>query len=869
MKFFSLYFLIGLMTFMISNVSCQTLNFGQLNGNPVNTTGWNMTGNASVNNDEIILSPNVLNQSGTIYFDKAVDLGLCPQFTVEFEFRMFGQQGADGMVFCFLNQAPTGFAIGNVLGVPTTAAGLKVAFDTWDNGCNGPNGVNTSLVPSIQILNGPNGYDECNPSIVRRNNNGGDLSFMRKATYTRARIVYNNGLVEVWLSKPTIFNPSPPLTLFLSTTLSNPINYAGYFGFSASTGGVSDKHSIKNVNIFSNAVPSIAGSDLTTCAGQANVLGTSPNTTHSYSWSPATGLNQTNISNPTATISNTSNAPITNQYIVTTYATTFGTACVTKDTVLITTNPSFNGTQNASFCIGDSYVLGGQTFTSPGTHVVTLQSQYNCDSTITLNLTANPSPNSVLNQSICFGSSYSFNGNNYTNSGTYYATFPMSLGCDSVATLNLTVRPFVNSTDVATICQGDSYSFGGTNYTTSGTYPHTFSGPNGCDSLVTLELTVVNSFSSTFSPVICQGDSYVFDGQTYTASGTHVATLQTLNGCDSVVTMNLTVNPNYNQTVNQSICTGQSYTFNNQSYSSAGTYTANLQSVSGCDSIVTLNLTVSTTILSNLNQTICQGDSYSFNNQNLNTSGTYTGNFVSTGGCDSIVTLNLSIVPNFSITQNKIICQGESYTLNGILYTVTGTYTANLQTISGCDSIITLNLTVTPAPVKPDFTSNSPLACPGDIFVLQVVNPESTGTYLWTGPNNFSAQGNTASLKTKGSSEGNYSLVFQQNGCNSIAATGVLQINGAEVANFDLPNVITPNGDLINDELDIDQFFNACIPYELTISNRWGNPIYTQKQGEKPFSGIDKSGIKVTEGVYFYQLIYGGEVRQGSITIVY
>lgn len=114
-----------------------------------------------------------------------------------------------------------------------------------------------------------------------------------------------------------------------------------------------------------------------------------------------------------------------------------------------------------------------------------------------------------------------------------------------------------------------------------------------------------------------------------------------------------------------------------------------------------------------------------------------------------------------------------------------------------------------------------------------------------------------------------YSVVLQKNGCDSPAETETLIIDGAEVTNFDFPNVITVNGDMVNDYLNIDQFFNACITYDLIIWNRWGNLIYTQKFGDKPFSGYDLSGKKVTPGVYFYKITYDGQVRQGSISVIY
>ena len=869
MKLFSLISLIGILSFAANNAFSQTTMFGQLTGNPVNTTGWNLTGSALVIGDEIVLTPNVNNQAGTIYYDKAINLGLCPQFTVEFEFRMNDGNSADGMAFCFLDQAPSGFVVGNVLGIPHTANGLKVAIDTYRNetAC-------TAKVPSIKVLLGNNIYDECSPDIIASRDNAGsgngDMWYMRGPSYNKARIIYNNGNLQVWVDKPgPIWNPTPVPTQYINVTMATPINYAGYFGFSASTGGLDDRHSIRNVKIYNNSVPSIAGTDVSSCSNEANVIGSNPNAAYTYAWSPASGLNQANIANPTATIANTSGAAVTNQYIVTTYATATGSSCLSKDTIQITTNPTFATTQAASFCIGDSYTMAGQTFTTPGTHTIALQSQFTCDSIITLNLTANPAPTSTLNQTICNEDSFLFNGTSYNSTGTYYATFPTSTGCDSVATLNLTVRPAISLTDPVTICQGDNYSFGGSTYSNAGTYMHTFSGVNGCDSLVTLQLAVIPGYTSTINPVICQGDNYVFDGQSYTTAGTHVATFQSVIGCDSVVTMNLTVKPTYNEVLNQSICQGLTYTFDGQVYSTTGTYTANLQSVSGCDSTVTLNLTVSSSITNTLNESICQGDTYNFNSQNLTTAGTYTGTFISVGGCDSIVTLNLVVLPSQTITLNESICQGEIYTLDGIPYSTPGTYVANLQSIAGCDSIVTLNLLVNPIPDMPAITSNSPLGCPGEVFNAQVVNPELTGTYFWQGPNNYSAQGETISFTTSGASVGTYQVVLQQDGCDSDPETTILFIAGAEVTDFDFPNVISPNGDMINDFLDVDQFFNLCVNYELSIWNRWGNLIYTQKFGEKPFSGYDLSGKKVTPGVYFYKLTYEGEERHGSISVMY
>lgn len=85
-------------------------------------------------------------------------------------------------------------------------------------------------------------------------------------------------------------------------------------------------------------------------------------------------------------------------------------------------------------------------------------------------------------------------------------------------------------------------------------------------------------------------------------------------------------------------------------------------------------------------------NSYTLNNQTYTTSGTYVQTLANANaaGCDSIINLNLMIHNATSSTQNVTYC--GPYTLNGQTYTTSGTYTQNLQNIHGCDSTLTLNL---------------------------------------------------------------------------------------------------------------------------------------------------------------------------------
>src|SRR5690606_30222522 len=86
---------------------------------------------------------------------------------------------------------------------------------------------------------------------------------------------------------------------------------------------------------------------------------------------------------------------------------------------------------------------------------------------------------------------------------------------------------------------------------------------------------------------------YQWNGQNITQAGTYTATLTAASGCDSVATLNLSVNQTLTSTTDLAICTAQlPYQWNGQSITQAGTYTTSLTAASGCDSVATLNLAV-------------------------------------------------------------------------------------------------------------------------------------------------------------------------------------------------------------------------------------------------------------------------------------
>jgi gliding motility-associated-like protein len=116
---------------------------------------------------------------------------------------------------------------------------------------------------------------------------------------------------------------------------------------------------------------------------------------------------------------------------------------------------------------------------------------------------------------------------------------------------------------------------------------------------------------------------------------------------------------------------------------------------------------------------------------------------------------------------------------------------------------------------------------------------------------------------------GNYSATFSALGCISPASSVYAWIDYDQILeNYNFPNVISPNGDGINDELDISMLAQTCEPFQLIILNRWGHLLYEGDQASKSFNGTDLSGTALTEGVYFYKLTFEGGEKTGFIHVV-
>ena len=253
-------------------------------------------------------------------------------------------------------------------------------------------------------------------------------------------------------------------------------------------------------------------------------------------------------------------------------------------------------------------------------------------------------------------------GKSYMESGQYstdtiHGEAVNKVYMDTVHTVNLTVLPVSAGDTMATACE--AFTWYGTTYAESGDYDHTLVGANrhGCDSVVTLHLTINHATAGDTTATACE--AFTWYGTTYTESGDYNHTLSGANfyGCDSVVTLHLAI---YHATSGETMATAcESFEWHGKNYTESGDYTFETKNIHGCDSTATLHLTIYHATAGEESRT--EYESYTWHGTTYTESGDYTFETKNSHGCDSTATLHLTILPRPHVDyeyDTVYFCQG-------------------------------------------------------------------------------------------------------------------------------------------------------------------------------------------------------------------
>jgi gliding motility-associated-like protein len=528
--------------------------------------------------------------------------------------------------------------------------------------------------------------------------------------------------------------------------------------------------------------------------------------------------------------------------------------------LILTVSPVLTDTTTVTICANQlPYNWNGVDYTAAGIYIDTLLTNASCDSISTLILTVSPVFSDTTAVTICNNQlPYSWNGNSYNVAGTYVDSMTTVAGCDSILTLILNVDTVTTSTTNANVCSTQlPYVWNGNSYTVAGTYTVTLQNAAGCDSVATLNLVVNEPTTSTTNVTICDNQlPYTWNGNTYNAEGTYSVTLQNAAGCDSVATLNLLANIPTISTTNTTICGNQlPFVWNGNNYTSAGTYLVMLQNAAGCDSLATLNLTVNTTSNSTTIDSTCANQPYVWNGNTYTTSGTYSATLTNAAGCDSIATLILLVkpIPALLITEPAAVC--EPLTIDLTSPSITVGSDPGLSFTYWADSLATIPLTNPTAIgvsgiyyIKAQGVNNCTNTKPVPVTVLvykliagirypTVTTAPNTNTqlsarnigtsYLWSPPVGL----NSTIIRTpvfNHDRETEYIInITRDNGCITVDTVLVKIFQPPTVIRSDIfvPKAWTPNRDGHNDKL-FPLTVNIRELKYFRVFNRWGQLVF-------------------------------------------
>ena len=328
------------------------------------------------------------------------------------------------------------------------------------------------------------------------------------------------------------------------------------------------------------------------------------------------------------------------------------------------------------------------------------------DSLVSLNIYVRPELRQDIYDTICEGQPYNKNGFNIANPNP--AITPRitqqdpQTGCSSTVYLHLTVMS-LNETIDTTICQGDAVSFEGQTYTLPGTYNIQRQTPYGCTQNITLNVAVVDSVITT-NATICNGESYTFEGNTYRIAGTYRVPGTGSHGCPVTKVLNLTVVQN-DTTVNVTFCRGGFVMVDGIKISTFGQIdTARWDASIGCYRNYHITATEKTIPAQSVTDEVCEGHPYYGNGLNgviITNDTIYDVTTKTAEMCDSVTHVSIHVIKTVYSSFDADIKEGDSYRWNDEDFTVEGSYERTFQsTVTGCDSVVTLRLHVSPVGVE-------------------------------------------------------------------------------------------------------------------------------------------------------------------------
>ena len=474
-----------------------------------------------------------------------------------------------------------------------------------------------------------------------------------------------------------------------------------------------------------------------------------------------------------------------------------------------------------------------------------------CDSMVQVMVEALPPDTEMLSFESCQGSSITYNGVQIPAGSQEDFIFQNLAGCDSMVTVVVALTEVDTIPLILPVCENEMIDYQGVILGDGDVMIFSFSDINGCDSIVEVAVNAESIEADDLTFFVCENETVMYDGEVLPAGIEQDFILESENGCDSIVTVT-TVGLELSETeINLSACENETVNFNGFDLLAGSQSEFILTNQSSCDSVITVNVATLFPTSAELNLMVCQGETIDFQGTELEAGAAETFILENHDGCDSTVAV---LVSNFETIEFGIESQEScpnsangsiqfvdiqtvdpnlSFSIDGSNYQndplflnlESGTYPVFLLDDNGC--LFEEETTIELLPELVVDLANFPLPCSQPFIELAPEIEEN-------GVGDLSFEWSTGSIERsiQVAEPGNYWVDITSD-CETkrVETTISLADDGRNEFLF-IPNVFSPNGDQINDELQgVFAEGTEVLSFEWHLFDRWGqstfcNPIH-------------------------------------------
>ncbi|MBI5915091.1 MAG: PKD domain-containing protein [Bacteroidetes bacterium] len=543
--------------------------------------------------------------------------------------------------------------------------------------------------------------------------------------------------------------------------------------------------------------------------------------------------------------------------------------CDSVVTVTVAPLPTSASSVTLTACPGSFAVYNGTQVATGASQNFTLTNWLGCDSVVTVTVAPLPAPTSTVALTACLGDFADYNGTPLPPGSVTDFLFPSSQNCDSVVTVTVTALPVSASALGLQTCPGSTVSYNGQPLAPGDVQSFTFTNWLGCDSVVTVSVTPFQTLTLVVDAVACEGEFFVYNGVQIPAGSQQIFTTVNADGCMDTTIVGVGVLLPSASSLNLTACGNTFVTYGGQQLFPGDVQDFTLTNALGCDSVVTVTVTGIPLDTTEIALVACPNSTVSYGGQNLAAGDVVYFTFTDQNGCDSVVQVSVTASPSLGFgATSATICadstngyvqfgnlsggvppyqfsvDGQTFQPGDLVENLPGgNYTAWVQDANGC-----LFSQPTEVPVFAPLLVQAPdqtIAC-GDSLRVTFSVAQHILPYTWQWQDGSTGPGFWVETP------GTYTVTVS-NDCETVErAIEVKLEEDPPLAQIYLPNSFSPNDDGFNDcyrgyidpEVEL-------VTYELKIFDRWGNQMFGTTDIEGCWDGWFK-GKEMDTAVFVY-----------------